>query len=73
VTAVLDRLEAVGRRITRMRRHFGEDEGESMPPLVKAALDNLREATSKRLEGDADAEAKIVDILARAAADVRKS
>jgi DNA-binding PadR family transcriptional regulator len=73
VTAVLERLAAVGQRITRMRRRLGEDERDSMPPLVKAALDNLRDATSKRLEGDADAEAKIVDILARAAAEVRKS
>jgi DNA-binding PadR family transcriptional regulator len=73
VTAVLDRLAAVGRKIQRMRRRFGEDESETLPPLVKAALDNLRDAASKRLEGDAEAEARIVDILARAAADVRKN
>jgi DNA-binding PadR family transcriptional regulator len=73
VTAVLDRLAAVGRKITRMRRRFGEDEPDTLPPLVRAALDNLREAAGKRLEGDADAEAKIVDILARAAADVRRN
>ena len=73
VTAVLDRLAAVGRRITRMRRRLGEDERGALPPLVKAALDNLREAASKRLEGDAEAEAKIVDILARAADDVRRN
>jgi DNA-binding PadR family transcriptional regulator len=73
VTAVLDRLAAVGRKITRMRRRHGEDEDETLPRLVKAAFDNLREAASKRLEGDAEAEAKIVDILARAAADVRRN
>jgi hypothetical protein len=72
VTAVLDSLAAVGRKISRVRRRFGEDEQEAPPPLVKAALDNLREAAGKRLEGDADAEARIVDILARAASDVRK-
>ena len=75
VTAVLDRLAAVGRKIARMRRRFGEDEQEArgLPPLVRAALDNLREAARKRLEGDAEAEAKIVDVLARAAADVRRN
>jgi hypothetical protein len=40
---------------------------------VRAALDNLREAAGKRLEDDAEAEAKIVDILARAAADIRRN
>jgi DNA-binding PadR family transcriptional regulator len=72
VTAVLDRLAAVGRKITRMRRRFGEDEEETLPPLVKAALDNLREVARKELDSDAEAEAKIVDILARAAAEVRR-
>jgi DNA-binding PadR family transcriptional regulator len=73
VDAVLERLAAVGRRITRMRRRFGEDEHEPLPRLVRAALDNLREAAGKRLEDDAEAEAKIVDILARAAADIRRN
>ena len=43
------------------------------PPLVKAALDNLREVAIKQLEGDAEAEAKIVEILARAAGDLRRN
>jgi DNA-binding PadR family transcriptional regulator len=79
VDAVLDRLAAVGRKIAKMRRRFSDDEREegrrdtSMPRLVKAALENLREVASKRLEEDAEAEAKIVDILARAAADVRRN
>src|SRR6201987_3238200 len=43
VDAVLERLAAIGER---MRRRFGDDEerrGASVPPLVRAALDNLRE------------------------------
>jgi hypothetical protein len=62
-----------------MRFRFSDDEREEgrrdagVPPLVKAALDNLREVVIKRLEGDDEAEAKIVDILARAAADVRRN
>ncbi len=75
VDAVLDRLAAVGRKIAKMRRRFGGDDerDDDAPRLIKAALDNLREVTLKRLNDDAEAEAKIVDILARAAADVRKS
>ena len=77
VTAVLDRLAAVGRKFGRMRRHFDREEyreeRSNVPPLVKAAFDNLRDAATKRLEGDAEADVKIVDILARAAADVRKN
>ena len=60
-----------------MRRRSAEDDdsgrGPSLPPLVKAALDNLREVAIKQLEGDAEAEAKIVEILARAAADMRRN
>src|SRR6266540_7071504 len=51
VTAVLDRLAAVGRRITRMRRRLGEDERGALPPLVKAALDKSargREQAARR-------------------------
>ena len=65
------------RKIARMRRRSAEDDdsrsGANVPPLVKAALDNLREVAIKQLEGDAEAEAKIVEILARAAADMRRN
>ena len=75
VDAVLERLAAVGRRIGRMRRRFGEDDRReaSVPPLVRAAIENLREVAAKRLEDDADAEAKIVELLARAATELKKS
>jgi DNA-binding PadR family transcriptional regulator len=76
VDAVLERLAAVGRKFGRMRRHFDREEyreeRSNVPPLVKAAFDNLRETALKRLEGDADAEAKIVDILARAAGEMKR-
>ena len=77
VDAVLDRLSAFGERVNRWRRHVrGErgDRGERgpLPPLTEAALDHLRETISKRLEGDADAEAHLVEILARAAADMQR-
>ena len=77
VEVVLERFAAVGRKIARMRRRSAEDDdsrsGANVPPLVKAALDNLREVATKQLEGDAEAEAKIVEILARAAGDLRRN
>jgi DNA-binding PadR family transcriptional regulator len=79
VDAVLERLTAIGSKIQRMRRRFGRDEedddrrGGRMPPLVRAALENLREVVGERLENDADAEAKLVEILARAAQELKKA
>src|SRR6267378_2801284 len=70
VDSVLERLAAIGQKVARMRRRLGgadADDRHGLPPLVQAALENLREVAAKRLEGDEDAEAKLVEILARAA------
>jgi DNA-binding PadR family transcriptional regulator len=73
VDVVLQRLTALGERVGRWRRKFRERENRgSLPPLTEAALDHLRETISKRLEGDTDAEAHLVEILARAAADLQR-
>jgi hypothetical protein len=40
---------------------------------VGAALDNLRVIARDRLDRDAEAETKIVEVLARAAAELRKT
>ena len=75
VDAVLERLAAIGGKIARMRRRFGGDEDDDrrrLPPLVRAALENLREVAGERLEGDVD-EAKLVEILARAAQELKKA
>jgi hypothetical protein len=59
-----------------MRRRFGVDENDDrrrLPLLVRAALDNLREVAAERLDSDADAEAKLVEVLARAAQDLKKA
>jgi DNA-binding PadR family transcriptional regulator len=77
VDAVLDRLSALGERVNRWRQRVRGERGErgergSLPPLTEAALDHLRETIGKRLEGDADAEAHLVEILARAAADMQR-
>jgi DNA-binding PadR family transcriptional regulator len=75
VDVVLDRLAALGERVTRMRRDArGErDNRRSLPPLVEATFDHLRETVSKRLEGDAEAEARLVEILARAATELQRT
>jgi DNA-binding PadR family transcriptional regulator len=77
VDAVLERLEAVGERAGRMRRRAESDERDDGRPrvsrLVRAALDNLREVAAEKLASDADAEAKVVEALARAAAELKRS
>ena len=78
VDAVLERLTAIGSKIERMRRRFGggddeRDDRRRLPPLVRAALQNLREVVGERIENDADAEAKLVEILARAAQELKKA
>jgi DNA-binding PadR family transcriptional regulator len=75
VDAVLERLVFIGERGARMRRRFGgdDDDRRGMPPLVRAAIENLREVAAKRLDDDAEAEAKVVEVLARAAAELKKT
>ena len=65
--AVLARLTAIGESAARMRR-ASEDERNSrrsLPVLVDAALTHLRETVGRRLADDAEAEARLVEILAR--------
>src|SRR5215831_6579410 len=75
VDAVLERLAFIGERVARMRRRFGgdDDDRRRMPPLVRAAIENLREVAAKRLNDDDEAEAKVVEVLARAAAELKKT
>src|SRR5215467_10878718 len=59
VDAVLERLGKIGNKLARMRRRFGRDEedddrrGQRLPPLLRAALENLREVAGERLANDA--------------------
>jgi DNA-binding PadR family transcriptional regulator len=71
---VLDRLAAIGERVARWRRMSGRDADDrrAVPPLVEAALSNLREAALTRIDADAQAEARVVEILARAALEMKK-
>jgi DNA-binding PadR family transcriptional regulator len=75
VDAVLARLKAAGERFAAMqRRADGEDDTRRGPrsKLVRAAMENLRDVVIEKLWNDPDAEAKLVEVLARAAQELRK-
>ena len=80
VDAVLGRLAAAGEKIAWVNKMMGgerereRERSSRLPSLVVAALDNLREATEQKLHAgaDPDAETRIVEILARAAAEIRR-
>jgi DNA-binding PadR family transcriptional regulator len=75
--AIMARLSTIGAKMERMNRDRGDrrgerEDGRDLPPLVAAAVRNLREAAVAKLAADADAETHIVEVLARAAADIRR-
>jgi len=75
VDAVMKRLALIGERAARIRERMeGEEDGDrgGRFRLVRAAIENLRDSTRERLKTDPDAEAKVVEILARAAGEIRK-
>jgi hypothetical protein len=72
---VLDRLAAIGERVSRWRRESRDDRDDrrNLPPLIEATFDHLRQAVAKRLENDPDAESRLVEILARTATELQKA
>ena len=73
--AIMQRLAFIGKMAARISLRMGdgrEDEHRRMPRLVRAAIESLREVAVKRVEDDPDADAKVVEILVRAAGNVRK-
>jgi DNA-binding PadR family transcriptional regulator len=72
IKVVLDRLEAIGERVGRWRRANRGERQAQLPPLVDAAINHLRDVVAKRLESEADAESRLVEILARTAADLQQ-
>jgi DNA-binding PadR family transcriptional regulator len=75
VKVILDRLATLGERVNRWRRSSrGEREDRrNLPPLVEATFEHLRETVAKRLDSDAEAESRLVEILARTAAELQKA
>jgi DNA-binding PadR family transcriptional regulator len=74
VDVVLDRLTALGERVNRWRRSERGDREHrrTLPPLVEAAFEHLRAIVGKRLENDAEAEARLAEILARTANELQR-
>ena len=74
VNVVLERLTALGERVNRWRRRFGDDREDrgDMPPLVEAAFEHLRGIVRQRLESGAETEASVAETLAGAAADLQR-
>ncbi|HEY0330615.1 MAG TPA: PadR family transcriptional regulator [Rhodopseudomonas sp.] len=75
--ALFGRLASVGERAALRHQRSeaaGRDQAEpgALPPLLRAALDNLRDVAGKQFAKDAEAEAELVAILARAAGELRK-
>lgn len=72
--AVLARIAFIGEKAKRMRERSGEDDDDRrrMPRMVRAAMENLRDAAVKRVEDDPEAEAKVVEILARVAGELKR-
>jgi DNA-binding PadR family transcriptional regulator len=78
VDAVFERLTRLGEKVARWRGRAERDEEApgrrpAVSRLVDAAIDNLRDVAAERLKADPDAEARMVDILARAAAELRRN
>jgi DNA-binding PadR family transcriptional regulator len=74
VEAVLDRLTALGQRVSRWRSAARAKtiNRRNLPPLVEAAFHHLRETVRRRLEDDAEAEAHLVEIIAGADAELQR-
>jgi len=75
VDSVLERLGAVGEQVRARRSEEGDNSRREsrVPPLVRAAFQNLRDVAVERLKNNGDTEAKVVEVLARAAAELKKS
>jgi DNA-binding PadR family transcriptional regulator len=75
VDVVLERLAAVGERVRARRANDTSDDrrGPRVSRLVRAALENLHQVAAERMKGDPDAEATVVNVLAHAAAELRKN
>lgn len=77
---LIGRLSEIGLKMSKFRRWMGAGEadaevrtGAGLPRLVAAAMEDLKDAVRARLEADRGSDLKVVEILARAANDLRGS
>jgi DNA-binding PadR family transcriptional regulator len=74
VRAVLDRLAAIGERFAHMRRRDQREEerAQAGSPLLRAAIENLKDVALARLAQDPEGEPKVIELLARAAGELKR-
>jgi DNA-binding PadR family transcriptional regulator len=77
VDAVLERLAAIGERAARMRQRDDEErnarDDDSLPRSVRGAFQDLSEAVRDLLKNDREAKARVIDVIDRAASELRKT
>ncbi len=78
--SLIGRLAEIGLKMSKFRRWMGAGEedseprpGAGLPRLVGAAMEDLKDAVKARLEADRGGEMRVVEILVRAANDLRGS
>ena len=74
VDAVLDRLTAVGEKISRMRRRHRDDslrDDETLPRAISGALLDLNEAVRELLHEDRSGQLRAIEIIDRAIQEIR--
>ena len=73
--AVLGRLSAVGERVARFRRRFGEDDDASryddLPRSIRGAFQDLAEAVRDLLKDEREATGRIIDAIEKTASELR--
>lgn len=76
---LVGRLSEIGLKMSKFRRWMGagEEEGAArpandLPRLVAAAMEDLRDAVKARLETERGGDMRVVEILARAAREIRE-
>jgi DNA-binding PadR family transcriptional regulator len=75
--AVLGRLAAVGERVARFRRRFGEDDNDAsrrddLPRSIRGAFQDLAEAVRDVLKDDREAMGRIIDAIEKTASGLRR-
>jgi DNA-binding PadR family transcriptional regulator len=69
--AIFKRLAAAGEKIARIRRQLRDDD-DSLPRSIKGAFQDLSEAVRELLRKDRDAKGRIIEVIDRAADELRQ-
>ena len=73
--AVLGRLSAVGERVERFRRRFGDDDTsprDDLPRSIRGAFQDLADAVRDVIKNDREAMGRIIDAIEKTASELRR-